>query len=304
MNDQCRRSLNLGLSKFIEALGLLADVSMSASVEDGAPMGDAVFDSFEPGDLWMQTRLLDDPDVACGIVMPLPVALRVSASMMMIVDPPEAMNEELNVAFDEAMNIAIGSWNDPKLSEGYAFDNAVEPRRIWAHDHAAVMADCAERGLGMVLGTLMVDGTPHRIAVFGGPRWLPDESKVTLHDAHGSAAPETEAALIGVAAKPSTMAAGGSADQPVFDTPSNGVTPAPFPLAGAAPAAAPQVVFVDMVGAFTAWLSEALGNPKYAFFQSATVPAGEAPKAVLIMHPADMASIQALSTQTIVVRTA
>ncbi|MCA9513474.1 MAG: hypothetical protein KC635_00870 [Myxococcales bacterium] len=293
MSDEAFRNLaSAGLQAVFQAFEVLTGTRFELRVLEPPIVGWDTLAAFSGPLVVFETRLMVGRRVRAGLVMPERLARSLSATVMMVDAPPEAVSTAVLGAVDEAMNVVVGAWNTALEDEALLWDDRPSARVVRHLDASAFAAGLAEQPTGLFLVSLSAGGVDLPVALMGGPPWFPEAMVARDPDA-----PEPPAAVappvgprsvrgvprpIGPSTTRAMRQAMGGA--PTTDA---GALAAAVPSLDAAndPALAAALMVVDKTGAFLQWLKLQLQNPSFAFLRGAALPADVAEHAVLLVKP-------------------
>ena len=290
--------LSRPLNAFFEAVGMLVGEEFPLEINDWTP-GQAL--EVAPQDLlWVETRLQDADDFAI-LLLGADLVRYLGAQLLMLPTPPAEVTEEVQSAFDEIVNVAIGAWNR-EVADQYRWDNGVDARSIRAVSRSLErerVTSGAFRGMGF---SLTVAGKPHQLLLLGTGEWLPEEATVSANAGPPPARAAARSRIAAAVAPPAPPRGGGKAAPPpppgddyvpalapAAPRPSSGGgRPAPPPFPGLPPAGHPHadIALVDVSGVFLQWFYDQLKNPSFSFSNAPAdyLDSGQY-RAVLLINP-------------------
>lgn len=283
-----RTHLTAGLQAVTECFASLCNLELTSSLPATTHVGPAALEAVGDNLVWCSTKLLGR-EHKVGLILSEPLAIRLGCGMMMMPEEP-AMTEELWMALDEAINVAVGVWNGAIPDDTLWWDNAVAARNIGPRGLEESLVECAEKALGVVQGTISIAGVPYPVALVGHGTWPGVEGFAPpkpLRD--GNRLGETTQLLL-------AQALGIDLSRPPAQSapPPRQPAPRPAPSADHEPASDEQIgamlVLVDRTGALREWLSAQLKNPEYSFHKvSGSVRDQEHCRAIVLVEPTDLA---------------
>ncbi|MFO0744421.1 MAG: hypothetical protein U1F43_01960 [Myxococcota bacterium] len=284
-----------------ECFGSLCNLELTCSLPSTTHVGPAALEAIGAKVVWCETRIAKR-EARVGLAMSEKLAKGLGVGMLMLPVEPEELTEELTMAFDEAINVAIGVWNHA-VEERMHWDNSVDARSIKLRHYEECILDCSAQRLGVVLGTIHLGGEAHPVAIFGHGTWpaVDGFDPPRLPKDMRKLGPETQMLLsqaLGVEPAKRTVAGPSIQPRPAAlpaVPPSERPRPAPIPAIGE-PSEKPteaqlgaMLVLVDRSGALRAWLSEQLRNPAFSFLKTTgSVRDQHDCRAIVLVEPTDL----------------
>jgi|GEM_PF-2865305 len=316
------------LASFFESVGVLVGDEVTTTL-NGLVGWDAVSACDNDG-YWVETKLLSGDDRV--VVLASDELVRIlGAKLLMLPEPPEEVTDEIELAFDEIINVAIGAWNREVSDEGRRWNNGVDARsqrRVTIDREVAGEPDGSLRAVGF---TLKSEDGEYALALVGEGTWIAESAVVHVPELPAAADDSGDEALDSAPAPPSPPPAE-AADSNVtpfrpvtsnHDRPRTGSRPRPStgvrsrPATGAAAAVIPafepiderdpaisgDVAVVDVSGLFLKWFYEQLRNPDFVFSHcpESFLDKGEY-RAVLLVHPRALRGTSLDFEKTIIMR--
>lgn len=268
---------------FFEAASSMAAVELRVAIDgDEPPVGYEALAACGDRAAWVETHLLGDERVVAAMVFSEEVVQLLGARVLMLPEVSPEATEEVEMAFNEVVNVGIGTWNRDVGDDGRRWDNSVaarRSRRLHAADGAGEYVDYRVVG-----GTLSVEGRRFPFAIAGSGAWLPAGAQVI------APRPAPEAASDAQDEQPSAPRPAGPEGATTGDPVRAARQHAADLMAsvqergGDEPGA--QLVVIDVSGAFVEWFTEQLKNPDFVFTRAngAALEQGDY-RAVLLVNP-------------------
>lgn len=166
------------LVSFFESVGVLVgdDVTTALTGLNGqaalTPCGGDVF--------WVETCLLAGEEGRVVVVLDEGLVRGLGAKLLMLPEPPDEVTDEIELAFDEIVNVAIGAWNREVQEENRRWNNGVDARSMRRIQLDEALGEEPPGVLRAVGFSLTVDGKTHALALVGTGSWLPEEAIVAV----------------------------------------------------------------------------------------------------------------------------
>ena len=174
-SPQPKSWLERPLAAFFESVGVLVGDALTAELSDGRgwraveDCGDQAF--------WVETRLLTGDGRAILLVGEALVR-SLGAKLLMLPSAPDETTDEVELAFDEIINVAIGAWNREVKDEARRWNNGVDARSMRCVEPTAEGASAPPGTFRAAGFSLTMDGTRHVLALVGTSGWLPESDAV------------------------------------------------------------------------------------------------------------------------------
>ncbi|MCA9517668.1 MAG: hypothetical protein KC635_22160, partial [Myxococcales bacterium] len=170
--------LKAPLRGFFESAASMAGVEIHVTVDpDAPPVGFRAIEACGDRAFWVQTHLLGDPEALVGLILGDELVRILGSKVLMLPDVSDEVTDEIEMAFDEVVNVGIGTWNRDVDDEDKRWDNGVaarSTRRVHLADGPA--ASLAYRVAG---ATISFEGKAYPVALAGTGSWLPAAAQVT-----------------------------------------------------------------------------------------------------------------------------
>jgi hypothetical protein len=325
------------LVSFFESVGVL--VGDDVTIALAGLHGQAALNPCRGDVFWVETCLLGSEQGRVAVVVDEALVRSLGAKLLMLPASPDEVTDEIELAFDEIINVAIGAWNREVHEENRRWNNGVDARSLRRIPVAEALSDEPPERVRAVGFSLTLDGETHALALVGTGDWLPGEASLAAPGQAGAAPPlRPEVASGRSSAAPSSQPTEGSPPPPPLGsvTPIRAISPShdesigqpgsrpvsairPRPNSGAATAAAvvpaspPEldqslaasaaIAVVDVTGAFLQWFYEQLRNPDFVFSHcpESFLDTGEY-RAVLLVHPRALQDAGMAFEQKIIMR--
>lgn len=164
----------------IDSMGSLAGVTLRSMASTKLDMGWDSVVRCGAEVFWAQTCLSELPDEKIAIVVGERFAAELAYRLLMLPEAPVEITEDIEMAYEEIINVAIGAWNGAVKVQQLQWDNSVEARSLRRLSPLSEAASLAPHGWHFVGVSVFLDDQMHQIAIGTTGQWLPEEATVVI----------------------------------------------------------------------------------------------------------------------------